>query len=142
MVVKSKYKPFISFQDNIYKVTFLFLISDEDTFKKACLKYFKKEPECYGIAGKFVAWCHEDGTQRPTLWLRTWQDDIAIHECIHAAIWVLTNRGVKFDYDNDETIAYYVSWIFNNLKECYEGNRKAKAIPSGLRNRQKTFKNL
>lgn len=35
------------------------------------------------------------------------------HECIHAASYLLSSRGVKADFDNDEPLTYMSQFIFS-----------------------------
>lgn len=40
-----------------------------------------------------------------------------VHECVHVVNWVLQNAGVKLDPDNDETQAYFTSWLFTEVNK-------------------------
>jgi hypothetical protein len=137
MVQKSNYKPFQSFYDEIFCSTFYFLVSDAKTYQQACLKHFKKKEKTFGMSGRFTAWVCENGEQVPTMWIEKWDDEIIIHECIHAATWLLTDRGVDYKDDNDETLAYYVTWLFKKIKENYAKGRQGR-----LRKRQKSVKDI
>lgn len=39
-----------------------------------------------------------------------------MHECIHAANFILHSRGVKISTKNDEALTYLVEWIYGRLK--------------------------
>jgi len=39
------------------------------------------------------------------------------HECLHVALYVLDNHGVKYDGDNSEQLNYYHQWLF---QQCLE----------------------
>lgn len=49
------------------------------------------------------------------------QDNVLIgclvHECIHAANFLLKQKGVIASHENDEPLAYLVQWIFENCEK-------------------------
>lgn len=55
------------------------------------------------------------------------------HESIHCIGRLFRDRGIRADYFNDETFAYYVGWITNSVydhlqesKECIKANENKK----------------
>lgn len=48
-----------------------------------------------------------------------------VHESIHAANFLLESRGVETDRGNDENLAYYAQWIF---EQCHKRMRKIKHV--------------
>jgi len=40
------------------------------------------------------------------------------HECLHVALYVLDEHGVKYDGDNSEQLNYYHQWLFQQCLEC------------------------
>lgn len=51
-----------------------------------------------------------------------------VHECIHAANYLLKEKGVKVSRTNDEPLTYYAQWLFEHcMEESYETiERKSK----------------
>lgn len=40
---------------------------------------------------------------------------VLIHEIVHAALDIFDHKGVKYNGDNDEHLAYFIEWLYN---EC------------------------
>lgn len=69
-----------------------------------------------GVHGK----CFElksDKNDGVFIWLKTNKKtdaEFLVHECIHAASYILDSRGVEISAKNDEALAYLSQWIFSN----------------------------
>lgn len=62
--------------------------------------------------GKCIEWSNKEG-QIIKIWTKRKTDlGSLMHECIHAAVWTLQNRGVLADWDNDEPLTYLAQEIF------------------------------
>ena len=104
---------FKKFKEKIYgvEVWLVYDISAED-FKKFLeqkrIKVAKSE-----IINDTTAMCFEiqeakDNTYFYIIWLEKGKDFYSlVHECIHLVKHIFVNRGIKFDANNDEQIAYY-----------------------------------
>lgn len=56
------------------------------------------------------------------IWTRSNNDlGVLVHECIHAANYCLSDRGIKSDAVNDEPTAYLAQWIFDKCKKHMKG---------------------
>lgn len=54
------------------------------------------------------------------------------HECNHAAMCILNNVGVKFDFDNQETLCYLQDFIFSEiLSALWKETRKNRSESKG-----------
>lgn len=40
---------------------------------------------------------------------------VVMHECIHAALYILNSKGITVDSDNDETLTYFSMWLFESI---------------------------
>lgn len=141
MFLKSQYPPFVTFYDELYRATFLFLVGELDIFKKACNKYFGDVDGEIG-EGRFAAYRNKAGEEINVIWLEKWDEEDAVHEATHAAGYVLSKRGYEYSSENDEPFTYYVTWIYKTMKECYESKIKASNRQCGVRTRQKSNPNL
>ncbi len=57
-------------------------------------------------------WWNPD-TGSLSVWIQKKGDfDVLAHELIHVISALLETRGIKFDPDNDEPIAYLMTWLF------------------------------
>lgn len=56
------------------------------------------------------------------IWVRSTSDlGVLVHECIHAANYCLSDRGIKADAVNDEPTAYLAQWLFDKFKRHMKG---------------------
>ncbi len=60
------------------------------------------------------------GGHASVIWIPNWDKTIDIrgtlvHECVHAAVRILHDKGVPIRIENDETLAYLTQYLF---KEC------------------------
>lgn len=62
--------------------------------------------------GKCIEWFHDNGASGYVIWTRFKSGKklypALAHECAHAALFSLTNRGVKLDANNSEPITYLI----------------------------------
>ena len=65
-------------------------------------------------SGRFTVF---DFGKNGTIGLIWGKDDIHVtHECHHAAIWSLDDRGVPITAANDEIVAYYQSFLLREIR--------------------------
>ena len=113
----------VHFYCELYKENFYFLQSDSVTDAQ---EYRIEEIEDSGQHG----YCFEvDGDEDEGIFIWVREKGYQglgglVHECIHAANFVFKSRGVITTTGNDETMAYYVEWIFENcVKHIIRGKK-------------------
>jgi hypothetical protein len=48
---------------------------------------------------------------------------VIAHEAVHAANYILSDRGVLCDHDNDEPLAYLVEWVVSKVVDALKRKR-------------------
>ena len=63
------------------------------------------------------AFFNEDGVPAFYILFHSYDPQIGVvaHECVHSAIAICTQLGVTFDRPNDETLAYMVDYLTQNI---------------------------
>jgi hypothetical protein len=113
---------------------------DED-FKILRIKFIPTDFECVVIYSKFkddivkylednYKYCDEDnplvtsgvdtlrnrnGAREIVMELQTLSYGVILHECIHAVYHWAACIGLKFDADNNEMLAYWAEYLFNEI---------------------------
>jgi len=104
---KIKQEPLNYFCDT-YKTNFIFCVGmPEKQFLKYAKDTFNYERDllgdglCLEIGGDYVEFY--------VIWVRKRNmfPELA-HECLHAAMYLFDNKGIKYDGDNSEQLAYFV----------------------------------
>lgn len=91
-----------------WRQNFYFFIGwKPEAFEKYVLKTYGHDPDIGGANGKTLCLDGRDGS-RFLVWTKKRDASIIAHECVHAANWMLAERGYKFDPHNDEPMAYLV----------------------------------
>lgn len=55
---------------------------------------------------------------------------VIAHEAVHAAGFVLKDRGIQADFDNDEPHTYLTEWICNQIYKFLDKNKLMRKIKS------------
>lgn len=102
-----------SFEINIFETT-IFLIDKEDTFKKLCddIDYtYDGIDDSSGLCLSTV----KDGTKDIFIGIFAKRDDVIVHECVHASLYILNNIQENPSYDS-ELQPYLVQTIYRECK--------------------------
>lgn len=51
---------------------------------------------------------------------------VVAHECVHSAVGICTKLGVPFDQPNDETLAYMVDYLSQNIVDEIRAHARSK----------------
>lgn len=115
----------LNITDPIYNTDIVVCQGSLEAFNKWCLKNFKDEVDTDKAAGKFVALIHKvTGAERLIIWFEKYDESVILHECLHCAIYLLNNRGIKINSKNDEPFCYYAEWLFRSIRENKAGFNK------------------
>ena len=109
------------------EVLIFFNWKDKD-FIKYMKKYFNIDTDVVGLSGAHYCIANNEGHQFEIIFVRNNKDKYKMigsfmHECIHAAFQILHDRGVLFDFKNQEAICYLADDIFESIV-----NKKNKSI--------------
>lgn len=56
---------------------------------------------------------------------RDYQDsDVIGHECIHLLYYILNQRNIEFNFNNQEPVAYLMGFIQEKVNEIFDAERK------------------
>lgn len=59
-------------------------------------------------------YCFLNNDNQPVIWLpKRTEPCVFAHECVHVVSEIMKAKGIDYDVDNDEPIAYLHSWLFN-----------------------------
>lgn len=112
MVVTNKYKQY-NITDPIYRAHLSLFIGDKESIKKHLISVGVPGNKIGNIAtGKFLF--NED---QCIIILPKYNLYTLVHELIHYAFAVMYGRGIPINYENDETITYYVEMTLKNVLE-------------------------
>lgn len=118
------------FACDVFRGRFMVVIGEDAHLSgDACMKWFGEtdrkalKPFLDTVAevgvgnnmAKFVYVRRPDGSGFPAIFCR--RRESVIHECVHAATWLLNDRGIPISYENDESLAYLTDFL---CKKCYE----------------------
>jgi len=115
--MKRKYKTttYIEAYNKTWKWEFNFLLGCKwERFREA-IRYWESSepPERKPMAHAFSNW----GERRSYIWVEDKKNSASLaHECIHVALRCLNTSGVHIDCDNDEPLAYLVTWLINEAR--------------------------
>lgn len=113
-------KPFKFHNDTYHQDYYFFPGFTEDQYEA----FIRKTTPRYSIN---LTGVHGNTARTDTaiyIWLRTNTDYGAlVHECIHAANYTLSDRGIKVDAFNDEPTAYMAQWIYYKCEKHMKGHK-------------------
>lgn len=123
-------------EDHLYKVCLCFIVSDdEDKVKRDGNEYLGGFIEKSGYVGGMTSagYIKYRGGIRECVYIAVNPEilktneihGVLAHEALHAVNLILDNRGVKFDVDNDEPYAYYLSYI---VEQFYDFLKEKKCL--------------
>lgn len=103
------------FYCELYKVNFhCFLGWSESDFLEYAGKHYNYKSEISYADAKCL--CLNNSDQ--VIWTRRKRPIPEItHEAVHASVNILDMRGVKYNYENDESLAYLVEYIVRKILE-------------------------
>lgn len=106
---------YVESYNSTWKWEFNFFLDCEwQNFRKS-VEYWEKTDmqEREPLAFCFTNW----GNRRSYIWVADVKNSASLaHECIHAATRCLNQSGVEIHADNDEPLAYLVTWM---MKEAF-----------------------
>lgn len=98
---------------DVYACKILVVVTDdrEKTYKKHNIKPTNGLASCYikPVGSKYLCLLRFDKNSI--------SPNLITHECVHAAIHILDCVGVKLDPDNDEPLAYLVTYLFSKTMD-------------------------
>jgi len=115
----------IWFYDPIYRQNFYIYLgwASLDT-EKSLSKLFGVETSLANVSGKCLEFKHSTGNGNVIcIWVKDFKRSrisslgCLMHECIHAANFTFSLRGIKYCTDSDETLCYYAQYIFEKALE-------------------------
>lgn len=115
--LKNDMKPKFHY-DNCWRANFWFCLGwNQDAFAFYIKKQFDHEISTKPVNGKTIEF-FDKGNHICVVWTRKKRDiPSLVHECLHAAIFTLDMRGVKFDVDNHEPLTYLVESLVRKALE-------------------------
>ena len=97
--------------DPIYRAHLSLFIGNKEEIKKHLIKVGIPEEKINHInTGKFLF-----NDNQSIIILPKYNKYTLIHEVIHYAFAVMYGRGIPINYENDETITYYVEMTLKNI---------------------------
>jgi hypothetical protein len=101
-----------SFTDDLYHAKYNIYIGEIDNLKNTIKRKFNIDLDDKQSSGSFFSIKNDNGEEHLLIWLDKWNIYNLLHEIVHAVVYVLEQRGVKIDSENDEAFCYYVGWVF------------------------------
>ena len=100
----------------LYKAPIYCLIGSSEQVAEKKFSKYGFQANWNGSVGKSMSFTSEYGNTIYGIWIKDKKDIGAIvHEICHTAIYILNDRGVKLDPNNDEPITYLVEHITNKI---------------------------
>lgn len=95
----------------------LFLYNDRAKYTKDTKDAEVGESRTSAIGGTIS---HTD--DKCTFWVGIFDNsiDCICHECFHVAVQLLHDRGIPISAENDETVAYLLSWLVKTISKHLE----------------------
>lgn len=109
--IRRQWKHAIHLYDPIFRVNFYFFLDQSFTQYK---ENYKAIFGAYPATDKNVSGFFSTEIKYDTPIGCIYADDkgrTLMHECLHAAVWATTMRGVQLNMDTDEVIAYYQEFL-------------------------------
>ena len=101
-----------SFEINLFETT-IFLIADKDIFQSV-FDDIKHDNTTDGVDGLCLS-TNEDGIKDIYIGIFTDRDDVLVHECVHASLYILDNIA-EIAHENSELQPYLVQTLFRECK--------------------------
>lgn len=103
--------------DPIYNTDLVVCKGDYQKYIKFCKKNYNVDVSAKISAGRFYAFVDDNtGKESLSIWLPEYDIGTLLHECLHCAVYVLNERGIKIATKMDEPFCYYTEWLFRSIK--------------------------
>jgi len=116
--------------DPIYRANLRVMINCSfDDCRKHTLKEFNTELQENNSLANGKAFALSDGSYLVWVEKFNWSIDcqgVLVHELLHIAFYVIGDRGIKIDSDEDEALAYYFEYLFNSVWNKLKPKKKSK----------------
>lgn len=93
--------------------------------KEKLYKSLEMEYTYYPAAGS-VAPLYDEGTGQysTVMEIHEHTEQTLVHECVHAAWYILDNAGVEVTADNQEPLAYLTDWLYSQCRSFAVSNEE------------------
>jgi hypothetical protein len=117
------------FFDKVFRVWVTLLIGPATEYAKFMERVgYTGSKDWEGCSGFCVRLDPENctgGSRATIIWLPKYETAAVVHEIVHLMVMTFTDKGVPLADPNQETMAYYVEYWFNEI------NRVRKRLPNG-----------
>lgn len=113
--MKSKNKlKYYEIHNDLWKAPLSLYIGNKESYNKRMKKLgLEDDVLVLNEAGKY--WMDREKGYK-VMWIPSLENkDVLIHELVHYCFDVMNTKGVPIQYENDETIAYLMEYMFNKI---------------------------